>query len=98
LTYYLLERGDLIGIGRDPIYEEMWEDMATTMDPEVQEEKVRRMARYVHDRVYVPFIYSPLTLYAVNKEIHFVPQKSLFMRLKETSGTENHWSIRGKNE
>jgi hypothetical protein len=44
------------------------------------------------------FIYSPLSLYAVNKEVDFVPQKSVFLRLKETSVTDKHWSIRGKNQ
>jgi hypothetical protein len=33
-----------------------------------------------------------------NKEVDFVSQKSFFYRLKETSVTENHWSLRGKNK
>jgi hypothetical protein len=36
-------------------------------------------------------------LYAVNKEVNFVPQKFGFLRLKETSVTDRHWSISGKN-
>ncbi|NIS59496.1 MAG: hypothetical protein GTO13_01975, partial [Proteobacteria bacterium] len=49
----------------DPVYEEMWKDMARTVDRKAQEEKIRQMVQYVYDRAYFLFIYSPLTLYAV---------------------------------
>jgi hypothetical protein len=55
------------------------------------------MEQYVYDQAYRIFIYSPMSLYAVNKGVDFVPQKFIFLRLKETSVTDNHWSIRGKN-
>ncbi len=67
--------------------------MARTVDPAAQEEKIRQMVKYLYDRAYVLFIYSPLSLYAVNKEVNFVPQKFRTIRLKETSVTDNHWSI-----
>jgi hypothetical protein len=54
------------------------------------------MVKYLYDQVYALFIYSPVTLYAVNKEVNFVPYKGTLLDLKETSVTENHWSIRGK--
>jgi hypothetical protein len=78
----------------DPVYEKMWRDMARTVDPKVQEERIRQMVEYIYGLAYSPFIYSPLTLYAVNKEVNFIPQKSLHLKLKETSVTDNHWSIR----
>jgi hypothetical protein len=71
--------------------------MAKTIDPKVQEEKIRQLAKYIHDRAYNAQVYSPLTLYAVNKEVDLVPHKCLFLRLKETSVTGNHWSVRAKN-
>ena len=40
------------------------------------------------------FIYSPLTLYAVNKEVDFVLQKDTFLRPMDTSVTDDHWSVR----
>ena len=61
------------------------------------EKKAQEMVKYIYDRAYRVFIYSPLSLYAVNKEVNFVPYKSTFMRLKETSVTDLHWSLRGKN-
>ena len=75
----------------------MWKDMAKTVDSEAQEEKIRQLVRYVYDQAYQVFIYSPLTLYAVNKEVNFIPQKYQFLVLKETSVTDSHWSVRGKN-
>ena len=76
----------------------MWKDMAGTVDEEAQDQKMRQMEQYIYDRAYAVFIYSPLNLYAVNKEVNFVPQKFLRMRLKETSVTDNHWSVRLKTK
>jgi peptide/nickel transport system substrate-binding protein len=98
LPYPLIEETDCRWSEYDPVYERMWRDMARTVDKNSQEEKIRKLAQYIYDRANLVYIYSPLTLYAVNKEVNFVPQKGLWLRLKETSVTENHWSIRGKNE
>jgi hypothetical protein len=76
----------------------MWKDVARTVDTKAQEEKIREIAEYLHVRAYTLNIYSPLSLYAVNKEVNFVPQKYQWLRLKETSVTDNHWSIRGENQ
>ncbi len=76
----------------------MWKDMARTVNTEIQEEKIRQMVKYLYDRAYVVFIYSPLSLYAVNKEVNFVPQKQEMLRLKETSVTESHWSVRAEKK
>ena len=72
--------------------------MAKTVDPGKQEEKIRAMVDYVYEQAYSLFIYSPLMLYAVNKEVNFVPFPSNFLRLKEISVTDNHWSIREENQ
>ena len=96
-TYSLLEESNFRWIEYDPGYEEMWKRMAMLPQSDAQEERLRKLVRYLHRNAYSVTIYSPLTLYAVNKEVNFVPQKSYWLRLKETSVTENHWSIRGKN-
>jgi peptide/nickel transport system substrate-binding protein len=98
LTWGHLEEGEYRWTEYDPAYEKMWKDMARTVNPELQEEKIRQMQQYLHDRVYVATIYSPITLYAVNKGVNFVPQKFGFMRLKETSVTDKHWSVRGEKK
>jgi hypothetical protein len=56
------------------------------------------MVEHVHDHAYFLFVYSPLSLFAVNKEVDFVPQRFEMMRLKETSVTDNHWSVRSQSK
>lgn len=97
LTRLFLDASDLRWIEYDPTYEKMWKDMAGTVNEKAQDEIMRQMEQYVYDRAYAVFIYSPLNLYAVNKEINFVPQKYLGLRLKETSVTDKHWSLRPKD-
>jgi ABC-type transport system substrate-binding protein len=98
LVYPFLDDSGIRWIEYDPVYEKMWKDMAGTVDEKAQDEKMRQMEQYVYDRAYAVFIYSPLNLYAVNKEVNFVPQKFLSLRLKETSVTDNHWSVRSKDK
>jgi peptide/nickel transport system substrate-binding protein len=97
LAFGLIEKSDFRFTDYDTVYEEMWKDMARTVDRERQEKKLRQMEQYIYDRADALFIYSPVTLFAVNKEVRFVPQKFGHLRLKETSVTENHWSLKGKD-
>lgn len=90
-----LDIGDRRWIDYDLVYEEIYKEMIRTMDSEAREEKIRKMVQHIYDRAYALSIYSPLSLYAVNKEVNFVPFKDRFLNLKETSVTDNHWSIRG---
>ena len=94
LIYPVLDASRIRWCEYDPVYEKMWKDMAGTVDEAAQDEKMRQMEQYLYDRAYAIYIYSPMNLYAVNKEVNFVPQKSQTLRLKETSVTDNHWSVR----
>ena len=76
----------------------MWKEMARTVDREAQEEKIRHLMRYLNDHLYYFGVYSPITLYAVNKEVNFLPYKRYLLGLKETSVTDSHWSVREKVE
>jgi len=98
LIYPVLDASWVRWCEYDPVYEKMWKDMARTVDEAAQDEKMRQMEQYLYDRAYAVFIYSPLNLYAVNKEVNFVPEKSQTLRLKETSVTDNHWSVRPQKE
>ena len=98
LSFNLIEESDWRWIMYDPVYEEMWKDMIMRPDREAQEKKLRQMVEYVYDSAYLLFIYSPMTLYAVNKEVNFAPYKNALLNLRETSVTDNHWSVRGKND
>jgi ABC-type transport system substrate-binding protein len=97
LMYGLLEESNQRWVSYDSLYEEKWSNMARMNERDVQEERIRELVAYVYERAYYLFIYSPLTLYAVNKDVDFVPQRFTGLRLKETSVAENHWSVRGKN-
>jgi ABC-type transport system substrate-binding protein len=98
LVYPFLDDSGIRWIEYDPVYEKMWKDMARTVDENAQDKEMQEMEKYVYDRAYAVFIYSPLNLYAVNKEVNFVPQKFLNLRLKETFVTDNHWSVRSKDK
>jgi peptide/nickel transport system substrate-binding protein len=98
LTYPYLDASDVRWIVYDPTFEGMWKDMARTIDEAAQDEKMRQLDQYVYDRAYAIFIYSALDLYAVNKAVNFVPNKSTSLGLKETSVADNHWSVRSSAE
>jgi ABC-type transport system substrate-binding protein len=99
LTFGLLEGSGTRWIEYDQVLEEMFQDMAITMDSEGQEEKIRLMVQHLHDNAYFLTVYSPLTLYAVNKEVDISPRGWWWsLGLKETSVTDNHWSIREENQ
>ena len=96
--YFFVEESERRWAEVDPTYDEMWKDMVRTVDPEAQEAKILEMVQYHYDHAYALLVYSPLMLYAVNKAVDFVPQKCQFLTLKETSVTDNHWSVREEAE
>jgi hypothetical protein len=63
-----------------------------------EEEKSRQVVWYVYDRAYLLFICTLMALYAVNKEVDFLPHNFSILRLKDTAVTDNHWSVRGENQ
>jgi len=97
LTFGFLEESEMRWMDYDEDFENMWKDISRTINRSMQEEKIRRAVEYLYDRANALFIYSPISLYAVNREVNFVPQKFEILRLKETSVTKSHWSVRGKN-
>jgi ABC-type transport system substrate-binding protein len=96
LTFGYTEESNIRWMEHDSVYERMWKDMSRTVHASAQEAKIQQLEQYLHDRAHVLSIYSPITLYAVNKEVNFVPQKDGWLRFKETSVTDRHWSMRGK--
>jgi len=82
----------------DPVLEQMFEELAVTVDREGHMDRLRRIANYAHSQAMNLEVYSPLALNAANKEVSFVAYQDLFLRLKEISITENHWSVRGKSD
>ena len=97
MPWNFIEESGIRWIEYDSVYEEMWQDMKRTVDLVAQEEKIRQMVRYLFEQDYALNIYTPITLYAVNKEVNFVPYKNNMLNLMETSVTDNHWSIGGES-
>jgi peptide/nickel transport system substrate-binding protein len=81
----------------DETYENTLKDLGTTVIADEQRQKLQQMEKYLYDQALAVFIYSPFTLFAVNRAVDFVPQRSEWLRLKDTSVTKNHWSRGGKN-
>jgi peptide/nickel transport system substrate-binding protein len=94
LALVLIDDSNWRWIEYDCLYEKMWKEMAREVSAEMQAEKMQEMEQYVYNNAYFLFIYSPLSLYAVNKEVNFVPQKDGWLRFKEASVTDKHWSVR----
>jgi peptide/nickel transport system substrate-binding protein len=97
LGWCFLEEFDFRWTELETAYENMFKKMVTKVNREEQEAIIKQMVKYIYDHAQALFIYSPYTLYAVNREVDFVPQKSMWLRFKETSVTENHWSVRSEN-
>ena len=97
LTFGFTEESNFRWTEYDSSYEAKWRAMATTVDEDLQERKIRELVQYLHDQNLRMSVYSPLSLYAVNNEVNLIPWKSGYLLLKETSVTQNHWSVRGKN-
>ena len=52
------------------------------------------MERRVSEQAYFLFLYQPLQLFAVSKDVEFVPYVAGYLTLAETSVTDQHWSVR----
>ena len=57
----------------------------------------KKANEYIADQALWVFTMASLGLYGVNKELNFVPQVSQYLYLDYSSVTDNHWSLRGKN-
>jgi hypothetical protein len=68
-----------------------------TIDREKRFQFYKRANEYLADQASWVFTAAPLALYGVNKEVEFVPQVSQLLHLDHSAVTENHWSLRRKN-
>jgi peptide/nickel transport system substrate-binding protein len=68
-----------------------------TIDPAKQEDVLRQMERHTHEQAYFLFLYHAITLYAVNRNVQFVPYAISWTRLADSSLTDQHWSLRKGN-
>ena len=75
----------------------MYHEVLRTKDRKRRFEIYKRANEYIADQALWLFTLVPMTLYGVNEELDFVPQVSQYLYLDYSSVTENHWSVRDKN-
>ena len=78
----------------EPELRQLYAQVLGSVEREQQQALIRQMERHSRDQAYFLFLYNPIGLYAVNKAVQFVPYVSPLLNLIETSGTEQHWSVR----
>ena len=85
---------DWLGVPLEKMYREVLE----TVDREKRFLIYKKANEYIADQALWVFTVAPLALYGVNEELNFVPQVSQLLYLEYSSVTDNHWSLRGKND
>jgi ABC-type transport system substrate-binding protein len=77
--------------------DKMYLEVLRTTEREKRFEIYKEANEYIADQALWVFAVAPLSLYGVNEHLKFMPQVSQYLYLDYSSVTENHWSIRGKN-
>jgi peptide/nickel transport system substrate-binding protein len=77
-----------------PALRELLARLLGTGERAQQQAVAAQMERHIRDQALFLFLYAPIQLYAVNKEVNFVPHPSGLLYLPMTSVTEQHWSVR----
>jgi peptide/nickel transport system substrate-binding protein len=75
----------------------IYEELLHTTDRETRFQLYKKVNEYVADQALGVFVMAPLSLYGVNEEVEFVPHPGQYLYLDYSSVTDNHWSVRGKN-
>jgi ABC-type transport system substrate-binding protein len=84
-------------VSEGPELRKLYEQALRTVDTQKQEELQRDMERNIREQAYFLFLYNPVRLFAVNRSVTFVPRPTSWLRLAESSVTDQHWSVRKGN-
>ena len=84
-------------VAEPPELRRLYEQALRTVDPAKQDDVLRDMERNIHEQAYFLFLYNPVRLYAVNRGVQFVPYATSWLRIVDTSITDQHWSVRKKS-
>ena len=76
----------------------MYYEVRRSMNQERRFQLYKEANDYIANQALYLFTMAPLSLYGVNKELNFVQQVSQYLYLDYSSVTDNHWSLRGKND
>jgi peptide/nickel transport system substrate-binding protein len=81
-------------IDESPALRELLAQLLHTGERAPQQAVAAQIERHIRDQALFLFLYAPMHLYAVNKEVNFVPHPSGMLHLEATGVTEQHWSVR----
>jgi peptide/nickel transport system substrate-binding protein len=94
LYYEYVFSGSYDWVDETPALRQFLMQLRSTSDPVQQQAITAQMERHIRDQASFLFLYAPLQLYAVNKEVNFEPHPSGLLFLPTTSVTDQHWSVR----
>jgi peptide/nickel transport system substrate-binding protein len=86
--------GPRVWMAEDPEVRRTYEGILRTLDPDKQRLLVRQIERRLSEQAYFLFLYQPVQLFAVNKDVELLPYVTGYLNLAETSVTGHHWSVR----
>jgi len=78
----------------EPELKRLYHQVLATIDRATQQQVIRQMERHTQEHAYFLFLYNPIQLYAVNKDVEFIPYVHTLLKFNETAVTDQHWSVR----
>ena len=91
---YALYDGWYDWVSEQPEFRRLHAQISRTLDREQQRTLIQQVERHIHEQAYFLFLYSPLQVHAVNKEVRFVPRPDALLDLVDLAVTDQHWSVR----
>ncbi|MFS0638017.1 ABC transporter substrate-binding protein [Mesobacillus foraminis] len=74
-------------------FDQLYKRMVIQTDRKNRINRAKAIDQFIFEQAYALFLCIPQSLYAVNKQVHFTPYKTM-LDLAETEVTEKHWSRR----
>jgi ABC-type transport system substrate-binding protein len=75
----------------------MYGKLLRTKDRDKRFQIYKKANEYIAGQAFWVFTMATLGLYGVNEEVEFVPHISQYLYLDYSSVTDDHWSVRAKN-
>ena len=75
----------------------MYVELLRTKDRGERFRIYKKANEYIAGQAFWVFTMATLGLYGVNEEVEFVPHISQYLYLDYSSVTENHWSLKKRN-
>jgi peptide/nickel transport system substrate-binding protein len=80
--------------GLQELLRPQYEQIRRTVDRDRQGPLLRQLERQISEQAYFLFLYSPITLWAVNRAVRFEPHGDPWVLGVDLALTDQHWSLR----